>query len=310
MPSSGKMKEFDTKIAVIGAGRWGRNLIRVFDTLTPLVACSTSGNNPDNINWLKGKYPNIPRRDYSDILDDPEIQAVAIATPIKEHKAMSLAALQKGKHVLVEKPPTTNHLQALKLYQLAEDKGIIFATDNLYLSHPAFTEAQRVLQSDRPISADFQWEKFGTFDEDIFWNLAYHQVYLAIALFGNPQAIPIVRGSGGRTEVDKLQFSFAYIGNQNCSFAINRLNAQENFRVVTIRAAGQTLRWQDEQLFREDQQGDEMEIKLGENSKPLNIVCRDFLTRIKKGETKDPKRQLVLDTIETIEDLKKRYSKV
>ena len=112
-------------IGIIGLGRWGRNLLRIFDELVNVKLCVHNGN-PDTQDWIKNNYPDQSiSLDYFDILNDDSIDAIVIATPINSHYQIAKDALNAGKHVFVEKPITMNSEQAKILVDLA-GKRILF----------------------------------------------------------------------------------------------------------------------------------------------------------------------------------------
>lgn len=93
------------RIGVIGYGYWGPNLVRnCFEAKEAQVAC-VSDLREDRLTLLNTRYPTVKTtRDSRDLIEDPSIDAVAIATPVSTHYELALRALQQGKHVLVEKP--------------------------------------------------------------------------------------------------------------------------------------------------------------------------------------------------------------
>src|ERR1043166_3655661 len=105
-------------IAVIGNGYWGRNLVRNFQELGALgVICDE---NPNAEAAAREKYPKVLfRRDYADVLADPSIQAVVLATPAAAHYAMARRALLAGKDVFVEKPLALAVAEGAELVELA-----------------------------------------------------------------------------------------------------------------------------------------------------------------------------------------------
>jgi len=87
------------KIAIIGLGRWGKNLLREYSKICSVSACVTRGDK-NNIKWLRDNYPRVKHTNRLDeILNDENINAIAIATPIKTHFNLAFRALRAGKHV-------------------------------------------------------------------------------------------------------------------------------------------------------------------------------------------------------------------
>src|SRR6266850_6193654 len=100
---SPRLDKSQTRVAVIGVGYWGKNLVRNFHELGALsVLCDDRGAVEES---CRRQYENVRFcRDYRDVLADPSIAAVALATPAVTHYEMAKAALEAGKDVMVEKP--------------------------------------------------------------------------------------------------------------------------------------------------------------------------------------------------------------
>src|SRR5215213_7203493 len=93
------------KVAVVGLGYWGPNIVRNLDEL-PLasleIACDVR---PEALARIAARYPALPTvNDFQNVLADERIEAVAIATPVGTHGDLGTAALEAGKHVFIEKP--------------------------------------------------------------------------------------------------------------------------------------------------------------------------------------------------------------
>lgn len=124
------------KIGVVGAGSWGKNLIKNFKELGVLHA--VVDNNPQIRNSMATAYPDILIYDsYSDFLSKSQIDAVAIATPVATHAELTLSALRSGKHVFVEKPMSLNTKDAQTMVQTAKDEKKILMAGHLLLFQPA-----------------------------------------------------------------------------------------------------------------------------------------------------------------------------
>lgn len=126
------------KVAVIGAGRWGQNIVRTLHALGALVAVAEQA--PALLAQLKANpdYKDITfYADYVPILNDTDIQAVCIATPVATHFSVAQEALEAGKDVFVEKPMTMTVDEAEKLVKLADEKSAILMVGHMLLYQPA-----------------------------------------------------------------------------------------------------------------------------------------------------------------------------
>ncbi len=94
-------------IGVIGYGYWGPNLVRNFAEVPGSRVVAVSDLRPERLAQVQARYPAVKTtQDHGDLIADPAIDAVVIATPVSTHFDLAMQALQAGKHVLVEKPLT------------------------------------------------------------------------------------------------------------------------------------------------------------------------------------------------------------
>ena len=110
----------EQKVAVLGCGLWGRNIVRNFYNLNALgMVCDLD---EENLAKVREQYPDVrTTRDYNDILNSDEITAVCVVTPSHTHYPMVKKALLAGKHVYVEKPIATRADEAQELSKIAQE---------------------------------------------------------------------------------------------------------------------------------------------------------------------------------------------
>ena len=168
------------KVAIVGCGIWGRNLVRNFYNLEALsCVCDLD---QKNIDAIKNNYPDVKfTNDFNEILNDSEITGVIIATPSHTHYKMVKIALDSGKNVYVEKPIATTAEHAKELKEYAEQKGKVLMVGHLLLYHPAVSRLREIIaegtlgeityaQSDRLNINYFKNDK------SVMWDLAPHDV--------------------------------------------------------------------------------------------------------------------------------------
>lgn len=132
------------KIAIVGCGYWGQNLIRNFSELADVEVAAVCDFNRNALARVKRRNPFIElKQDYQQILSDWRIQAVVIATPVATHYSFAQRALCAGKHVLVEQPLATSTQQALELVDLADKFGRTLMVDHTFI----YTGAVRHIKS-------------------------------------------------------------------------------------------------------------------------------------------------------------------
>ncbi len=135
----------DKRIAIIGAGYWGANLVRVFHQLGALYrVCDFSAS---RLQELSVKYPDVKMDGRCDeVLTDSNVDAVVIATPAETHYDLASRALLAGKDVYVEKPLTLHCEEAEKLTALAESRGQVLMVGHLLEYHPAITCLDKLIE--------------------------------------------------------------------------------------------------------------------------------------------------------------------
>ena len=184
----------EQKIAVLGCGLWGRNIVRNFYNLNALgMVCDLDD---DNIAKVKEQYPGIKTtKDFHDILNSKEITGVVVVTPSHTHFKCVKAMLEAGKHVYVEKPISTVAQEARDLTDLADSKGLVLMVGHLLLYHPAVNRLKMLVeegalgdivyaQSDR---LNINYFKN---DRSVMWDLAPHDVSMISYVLGkNPQHV-------------------------------------------------------------------------------------------------------------------------
>ena len=125
-------------IAIVGMGNWGKNLIYEFNKISNIMFCTSTGNSK-NILWLKKYYPNIKYvQEFSNIVNNPLIDAIVIATPINSHYKLVKKSLECGKNVFVEKPLATNYKNAKNLYDLAKNNDVSLFIGHIFLYNQIF----------------------------------------------------------------------------------------------------------------------------------------------------------------------------
>jgi predicted dehydrogenase len=134
------------KVGVAGLGHWGRNLVRNFEELADLrLLCDLS---PELRESFSARYPNARATErYDDLLEDPELDAVVVATPVPTHYDLARRALAAGKHVFVEKPPAVRADEMEEMVALAESNGLVLMPGHLLLYHPAVRKLKELVDA-------------------------------------------------------------------------------------------------------------------------------------------------------------------
>lgn len=170
------------KIGLIGYGYWGPNLARNFNANENFELAAISDFSQDRRNAAARLYPGAKMEaDPKALLEDPALDAIAIATPVSTHFELATQALENGKHLWLEKPMTDKVAHAEALIELAEQKNRILLVDHTFV----YTGAVRKIKSiiDRGELGDLIYYdstrvNLGLFqqDVDVIWDLAAHDL--------------------------------------------------------------------------------------------------------------------------------------
>lgn len=136
------------KLAVVGVGNWGKNLLRNFCALLGekrVIACDTDS---ECLQELRVQYPKLQAiSDFSALLENDLIDALVIATPVVTHYELARQALLAEKHVFVEKPIALRSVEAQELIELANQKRRVLMVDHLLEYHPAIEQLKKLVQN-------------------------------------------------------------------------------------------------------------------------------------------------------------------
>jgi len=135
------------QIAVVGVGHWGPNLVRNFDDQIRSQVRYVVDVDEGRLEAVRCRYPHInTSSSFEDVLNDPAVDAVVIATPTVTHAELVLRALQADKDVLVEKPLTMEASSSRELVQLAEERERVLLVGHVFLFNPAVQWVKRCLE--------------------------------------------------------------------------------------------------------------------------------------------------------------------
>ncbi len=136
------------RVAVIGVGYWGPNLVRNLAESPAFEVTHLCDLRPEALEAIARRYPSIPcTTQFEEILRDGDVDAVAIATPVSTHHALGMSALEAGKHAFVEKPLAASSDQVIELTELAEEKNLVLMPGHTFLYSPSVTTIKRLIDS-------------------------------------------------------------------------------------------------------------------------------------------------------------------
>jgi predicted dehydrogenase len=136
------------RVAVVGLGYWGPNLARNLFEIPEADLVAVCDLDPERLERIRRRYPDVRRTtDYADLLEDPEIEGIAIATSVSSHFTLAREALEAGKHVLVEKPMASTSQEAAELVALAERRGLVLMPGHTFLYSPPVNVVRDLVRS-------------------------------------------------------------------------------------------------------------------------------------------------------------------
>ena len=289
-----------TTIGLVGLGYWGPNLARNFDELAELRwLCDAS---PDALERYGKRYPQSRLSENLDeLLADPELDALVVATPAATHFELAKRALEAGKHVLVEKPPAMNAADAEELCATAEERQLVLMPGHLLLYHPAVRAVKELVDAGElgdvfcVYSNRQNLGKIRT-DENALWSLGVHDLSVVLHLLDEEPSEMWAHGNSFLTPGVEdvvfcyLRFPSGKIAHMHLSWLdphkMRRITVvgkekmvvfddMELERKVTIYEKGP---WQPTETYGEWQTrtGDIFSPKIA-SDEPLRLECRHFL---------------------------------
>lgn len=195
------------RVAVIGCGVWGRNIVRNFYNLNVLdTVCDID---EENLKKVTEQYPGVKvTRDFNDIINNKTITGVCVVTPSHTHYNMVKAMLEAGKNVYVEKPISTVAAEARDLTQLAHDKGLVLMVGHLLLYHPAVNRLKMLVEEGalgKIVYAQSDRLNVNYFknDRSVMWDLAPHDVSMISYVTGK-EPVRVISATGCSSEQNEI----------------------------------------------------------------------------------------------------------
>jgi predicted dehydrogenase len=229
------------RIAVIGAGRWGPNLIRNFHGRQESVVVAVVDRDPARLAQVQARFGDVHvASDPDAVLRDAGVDAVVVATPTSTHYTLVKTALEHGKHVLVEKPITADVEQAEELRALAERAGRVLMVGHVFLYNAGVQRVQQILGSGelgRVYYISMVRTNLGPIRADVnaAWDLAAHDLSIVnYWLDAEPSTVSAVGGSWINRGVEDAVFAtLRYPNDVLVNLHASWLNPRKN-RDITV----------------------------------------------------------------------------
>lgn len=241
-------------VAVIGAGYWGPNLVRNIQATPQFQLASLCDLDLARAQAVLGRYSTVrASSSLSEVLADPEVHAVAVATPAATHLEVALAALEAGKHVLVEKPLASSYADGLKLVEAAEERGLVLMLDHTFCYTPVVQRLRRLVHEGE--LGDIQYVdsvriNLGLVqpDIDVLWDLAPHDLSILDSILP-PGVRPVAVAAHGSDPVDLGRVCVAHLSVQLSNGAIAHAHVNwlspTKIRTMIVGGSRRTAVWND-----------------------------------------------------------------
>jgi predicted dehydrogenase len=216
---------------MIGVGYWGPNLIRNFGEIDGAAVVACCDLSQERLSKIQKRYQTIPcTQDHEDLLRDPNIDAVVIATPVCTHYPIAKAALEHGKHVLVEKPLADSSEHALDLVETAKRARRVLMVDHTFIYTSAVRKIRELADAGdlgEILYFDSVRVNLGLFQKDInvIWDLAPHDLSIMdYVLQREPLAISAIGASHAGNHLANMAYlTIRFPGNLLAHFHVNWL---------------------------------------------------------------------------------------
>ena len=302
------------KVAVVGAGYWGPNIIRNFYQIPTCEMAKCCDMDENRLAHMKRLYPKIETTsNYDDLINDPKIDAIAVCTHVSAHYPLAKKALAAGKHVLVEKPLTAKVEEAEELVALAKKNGKILMVDHTFEYTAGVNKMKEIIESG--MLGDILYVhcsrlNLGIFQRDInvVWDLAPHD--LSVILYATGLKPTSIRTVGMKLMHPKVEdAAFVTLNCEGNAHAVIHVSWVDPRKVRTVAVVGtkQMLVYDDLdplgkiQIYDKGMENPPHYDTFGEflcsyhygdiniprlkEAEPLSVMCRHFLECIETGQT-------------------------
>src|SRR2546421_2040419 len=318
------------KVGVVGCGYWGPNLVRNLKQSSDChlnLLCDVS---EQRLSHMRRLYPDLnTTTNFQDLLNDREIEAVVIATPVRFHYEMAKACLNAGKHVFIEKPIARTVAEAEELVGLADCLGKVLMVGHTFLFSPAVRRMKEIIDAGdigevQYISA--RRLNLGLFQKDInvAWDLAPHDISIILHLLEEQPLSISCQGSSHVTRgIEDVTMMYLTFGKDRCAFIQNSWLDPKKVRQMTVVGAQRMIVYDDteplEKLkiydarvevpphydtfaeFTYSYHYGDAYVPYIKQDEPLKLECQHFLDCIREGCVPITDGRLGLDVVRILE---------
>jgi len=177
-------------VGIVGCGYWGPNLIRNFRSISEVMVKRVCDLDEQRLAHMKQLYPEIETTtEFEHLIDDEEIGAIAIATPVWTHFELAQKSLAAGKHTFIEKPMASDVDQCTKLIEMAEEKKLTLMVGHTFIYSTPVRKIKEIVDNGdigEVLCINSQRLNLGLFQKDInvAWDLAPHDISIILYVMG------------------------------------------------------------------------------------------------------------------------------
>ena len=230
------------KVAVLGAGQWGPNLIRNFDNHERSVVAWVVDRDPERLAQVRLRFPTVrTATEPGPAIEDDTVTAVVISTPTTTHYALARAALERAKHVLVEKPLTRTIAQAAELCALAERLGRVLMVGHVFIYNLGIQRVKRYIDQGelgRVYYVSMVRTNLGPIRTDVnaAWDLASHDISIVNYWLGaTPTRVAAVGGAWINAGIEDAVFAtLRYPGDVLVNLHASWLNPRKAREITVV----------------------------------------------------------------------------
>jgi predicted dehydrogenase len=318
------------KVGVVGCGYWGPNLIRNLRQAPDChlkVICDAS---ESRLTHMRRLHPEVgTTTQFQDLLEDPELDAMVIATPVRFHYEMAKACLSAGKHVFIEKPMARTESECEELVALAERSGLVLMVGHTFLFSPAVRRMKEIIDAGDIGQVQYIAARrlnLGLFQKDInvAWDLAPHDISILLYLLDEfPLEVSCQGSSHVSKGIEDVTMMYLKFRKSRCAFIHNSWLDPKKVRQMTVVGSQRMIVYDDteplEKLKIYDARvevpphydtfaeftysyhyGDSY-VPYIKQDEPLKVECQHFLDCVRHGRTPLTGGQLGLDVVRILQ---------
>src|SRR5579862_2244818 len=315
-------------VAVVGLGYWGPNLLRVLAERTDVDIRWMCDSDSLRLERLARRYPHVmATEDIDDVLDDPEVEGVLLATPVGTHYELARRCLEADKHTLVEKPLAANYAEALSLGGLALERDLVLMCGHTFLYSPPVREVRRLIDAGELgdlyfISSSRVNLGIHQRDVSVIWDLGPHDFSILHHWLGGPPNT--IRATGRDSIVPgiadvafvTMEFPSGVIANVELSWLApsklrrtvlvgsKKMVVYDDGSAESVKIFDRGVVYKDPETFGEYhlsyRTGDILSPKLS-SEEPLALQVGDFVRVLSNGERPEHGFQLASDVVRLAE---------